>query len=88
MLDRLRSTYASTSDITGRPAAEIGAWLTGWDLVPPGLVDVDAWRPGRDWHWLAPPQPASSPPPATRHPPPAARRPPPANAAYRDAALA
>jgi O-methyltransferase involved in polyketide biosynthesis len=54
LLDRLRSVYANTSDITGRPAEEIAAWLTGWDRVSPGLVDVDAWRPGHDWHWPSP----------------------------------
>jgi len=45
-IERLRSVYADTSDITGRPAGEIAAWFTGLDLVPPGLVDVQAWRPG------------------------------------------
>jgi len=44
-LERLRSVYADTSDITGRPAGEIAAWFTGLDLAPPGLVDVQAWRP-------------------------------------------
>ena len=55
LLDRLRSAYADTSDITGRPAEDIAAWLTGLDLIPPGLVDVDAWRPGSPRHWLTPP---------------------------------
>jgi len=55
LIDRLRSAYANTSDITGRPAEEIAAWFTGLDLIPPGLVDVDAWRPGCQWHWLSSP---------------------------------
>ncbi|HUY52882.1 MAG TPA: SAM-dependent methyltransferase [Streptosporangiaceae bacterium] len=55
LIDRLRSAYANTSDITGRTAEEIAAWFTGLDLIPPGLVDVDAWRPGSPWHWLTPP---------------------------------
>lgn len=55
LIDRLRSTYAGTSDITGHPAEDIAGWFTGFNLVPPGLVDVDAWRPGRPWHWLTPP---------------------------------
>jgi len=55
LIDRLRSAYADTSDITGRPAEEIAAWLTGLDVIPPGLVDVDAWRPGSPRHWLTRP---------------------------------
>ncbi len=42
-LERLRRVYANTSDITGRPAAEIAAWFTGLELVPPGLADVQRW---------------------------------------------
>jgi len=55
LIDRLRSAYAGTSDITGRPAEEIADWFSGLELIPPGLVDVDAWRPGSPWHWLTPP---------------------------------
>ncbi|HUY52710.1 MAG TPA: SAM-dependent methyltransferase [Streptosporangiaceae bacterium] len=55
LLDRLRSAYAGTSDITGRTSEEIADWFTGLDLVPPGLVDVDAWRPGSPRRWLTPP---------------------------------
>jgi O-methyltransferase involved in polyketide biosynthesis len=54
LLDRLRSAYAGTSDISGRPAEHIAAWLTGLELVPPGLVDVQAWHPGVHHHWLTP----------------------------------
>lgn len=55
LLDKLRSAYAGTSDITSRPAEDIAAWLTGLDLVPPGLVDVASWQPGSPRRWLAPP---------------------------------
>ena len=68
LIDRLRSAYADTSDITGRPAEEIAAWLTGLDLIPPGLVNVDAWRPGSPRHWLTPRPPASSAPSPARPP--------------------
>jgi hypothetical protein len=54
LLDRLRSAYANTSDITGRTAEDIAAWLTGLELIPPGLVDVQAWHPGIHHHWLTP----------------------------------
>ncbi len=55
LLDKLRSAYAGTSDITSRPAEDIAAWLTGLDLVPPGLVDVASWQPGSPRRWLTPP---------------------------------
>lgn len=42
-IERLRRVYANTSDITGRPAAEIAAWFTGLELVPPGLAEVQSW---------------------------------------------
>jgi O-methyltransferase involved in polyketide biosynthesis len=54
LIDRLRSTYAGTSVITGRTEQEIAAWFTGLDLLPPGLVDVQTWRPGRQQDWPAP----------------------------------
>jgi O-methyltransferase involved in polyketide biosynthesis len=54
LIERLRSIYADTSVITGRTEQEIAAWFTGLDLLPPGLVDVQAWRPGSRWHWLTP----------------------------------
>ena len=54
LIDRLRSTYADTSVITGRTEQEIAAWFTGLGLLPPGLVDVQAWRPGRQQDWPAP----------------------------------
>jgi len=55
LIDRLRSAYAGTALISGRTAEEITGWFSGLALVRPGLVDVQAWRPGRPWHWLAPP---------------------------------
>ena len=54
LIDRLRSAYAGTSVITGRAVEEIAAWFTGLDLVSPGLVDVQAWRPGGGRYRLTP----------------------------------
>lgn len=54
LIGRLRAAYSATSVITGRTAEEIRAWFDGLDLVPPGLVDVQDWRPGCDRRWLAP----------------------------------
>ncbi|WP_432993723.1 SAM-dependent methyltransferase [Dactylosporangium sp. CA-233914] len=28
-----------------RPAEQIATWLQGWDLVPPGIVPINSWRP-------------------------------------------
>ncbi|HUY51061.1 MAG TPA: SAM-dependent methyltransferase [Streptosporangiaceae bacterium] len=47
LIDRLRSTYANTSDITGRPAEEIAAWFTGMDVIPPGLSQAELADRGR-----------------------------------------
>jgi O-methyltransferase involved in polyketide biosynthesis len=41
----LQAAYADTAPVTGRTAAEIGAWFTGLILARPGLTDVWAWRP-------------------------------------------
>jgi hypothetical protein len=41
----LQEVYGDTAPVTGRTAAEIGGWFDGLTLVPPGLVDVWAWRP-------------------------------------------
>ncbi|WP_068799059.1 SAM-dependent methyltransferase [Pseudonocardia sp. HH130630-07] len=42
------SHYASTrTPGTMRNRAEIHALLTGWDLEPPGLIDVAQWAPGQ-----------------------------------------
>ena len=53
LIDRLRSAYAGTSVIIGRTVEEIAGWFTGLDLVVPGLVDVQVWRPGTGRYWLA-----------------------------------
>jgi len=45
LIQRLRDAYAGTAPVTGRTASEIEAWFEGFTLVPPGLVDVHAWRP-------------------------------------------
>ncbi len=44
LVARLRAAYAATSVITARPQDDIAAWFTGFDLLPPGLVDVRDWR--------------------------------------------
>jgi hypothetical protein len=41
----LQEVYGASAPVTGHTAAEIGAWLDGLTLVPPGLVDVWDWRP-------------------------------------------
>jgi len=41
----MQEVYGAAAPVTGRTAAEIGAWFDGLALVPPGLVDVWAWRP-------------------------------------------
>jgi hypothetical protein len=45
----LQEVYAASAPVTGRTAAEIGAWFDGLTPVPPGLVDVWDWRPDA-WH--------------------------------------
>jgi O-methyltransferase involved in polyketide biosynthesis len=54
LLSRLRTAYSSTSIVTGRTASEIEAWFDGLELVPPGVVDVQAWRPGCRLHPFVP----------------------------------
>jgi hypothetical protein len=41
----LQEVYGASAPVTARTVAEIGAWLDGLTLVPPGLVDVWDWRP-------------------------------------------
>lgn len=55
LIDRLRAAYSGTSVITSRTAGEIEAWFGELDLIPPGLVNVAAWRPVRQWRWLTAP---------------------------------
>jgi hypothetical protein len=33
----------------------LAGYFDGLDLVPPGLTDVWAWRPDRQWFWPPPP---------------------------------
>ncbi len=49
LINTLQNAYHGTAPVTGRTSAEIGAWFEGFDLVPPGLVNVWAWRPGNSW---------------------------------------
>jgi S-adenosyl methyltransferase len=51
----LQAAYQGATVVTGRPEAEIAAYFDGLDLVPPGLTDVWAWRPDRQWFWPPPP---------------------------------
>jgi hypothetical protein len=51
----LQAAYQGTTVVTGRPEAEIAAYFAGVHLVPPGLTDVWAWRPDRQWFWPPPP---------------------------------
>ena len=54
LLCRLRAAYSSTTIVTDRTAQEIEGWFHGLELVPPGVVDVQAWRPGCHLSSLAP----------------------------------
>lgn len=45
LIHLLQEAYGASAPVTGRTAAEIGAWFDGLTLVPPGLVDVWDWRP-------------------------------------------
>ena len=45
LIRRLQDAYSGTTPVAGRTADEIRAWFDGLTLIPPGLVDVWAWRP-------------------------------------------
>jgi O-methyltransferase involved in polyketide biosynthesis len=45
LVSRLQHAYQGTTVVTGRTEAEIAAYFTGVDLLPPGLTDVQDWRP-------------------------------------------
>jgi len=47
LVERLRTAYAGASVVTARTEDEIRGWFTGFDLLPPGLVDARDWRAGR-----------------------------------------
>jgi O-methyltransferase involved in polyketide biosynthesis len=51
VIDRLRAAYQGNATVAERTCDEIVAWFAGLDLLPPGLVDVCAWRPDSLWHW-------------------------------------
>jgi hypothetical protein len=40
----MQDAYRGIAPVIGRTADEINAWFSGLSLVPPGLVDVWAWR--------------------------------------------
>jgi O-methyltransferase involved in polyketide biosynthesis len=44
LIARLAAAYQDTTVVSGRSEAEIAAYFTGLELLPPGLVDVWAWR--------------------------------------------
>ena len=52
LISRLQAAYQGTTVVTGRTEAEIARYFTGLDLLPPGLTDVQAWRPDR---WVSQP---------------------------------
>jgi O-methyltransferase involved in polyketide biosynthesis len=49
LITTLQNAYRGTAPVSGRTGAEIAAWFEGFDLVPPGLVNVWAWRPDSLW---------------------------------------
>lgn len=50
LISRLRAAYDAATVVTARPEAQIAAYFTGLGMVPPGLTDVGAWRPGPGGH--------------------------------------
>jgi SAM-dependent methyltransferase len=44
LITRLQAAYQGTTVVTGRTDTEIAGYLTGLDLLPPGLTDVQHWR--------------------------------------------
>jgi S-adenosyl methyltransferase len=48
--ERLDKVYAGTASggVTPRPKAEIERFFSGLEMTDPGLVNITAWRPGRD----------------------------------------
>jgi S-adenosyl methyltransferase len=55
LIERLAAAYDGTTAVTARGEPEIAGYVAGLDLVPPGLVDVWAWRPDTEWYWPPPP---------------------------------
>jgi O-methyltransferase involved in polyketide biosynthesis len=54
LINRLAAAYQDTATVTGRTVEEIAGYFTGLQLVPPGLIEVWAWRPGTQRHWPPP----------------------------------
>jgi hypothetical protein len=54
LIQRLAAAYQGTVTVTGRTVDEIAGYFTGLQLVPPGLTDVQAWRPGTQPGWPPP----------------------------------
>lgn len=52
----MRQPHAIVAALTGRTESEIASYFTGLDLLPPGLTDVQAWRPAR---WASQPRTAA-----------------------------
>ena len=50
LISRLQAAYQGTTVVTGRTEGEIAGYLTGLDLLPPGLTDVQNWRPDHRPH--------------------------------------
>jgi O-methyltransferase involved in polyketide biosynthesis len=55
LIARMAAAYQGTTEVTGRTETEIAAYFSGLELIPPGLVDVWAWRPDSQWYWPPPP---------------------------------
>jgi len=55
LIERLQAVYQDSAVVTGRTVDEIAGYLADWDLLPPGLTDVWAWRPDSEWYWPPPP---------------------------------
>jgi hypothetical protein len=51
LIERLAAAYQDTVIVTGRTVEEIAGYFTGLHLIPPGLTDVQAWRPATRHHW-------------------------------------
>jgi S-adenosyl methyltransferase len=47
IVSQVRSLYRSTTaPLIPRPRTEVARFLDGWDVLPPGVVNGPAWRPG------------------------------------------
>jgi hypothetical protein len=48
LISRLQAACQGTAIVTGRAEVEIAGYFTGLNLLPPGLTDVQRWRPDRE----------------------------------------